>query len=64
MIASSASQPKDGFFGEAAPSVPSSAPPAVAESTGGIEDLFGDIGFEVVPVPATSSNHTLQVNTK
>ncbi|CAK9861109.1 unnamed protein product [Sphagnum jensenii] len=58
--ASSASQPKDGFFGEAAPSVPSSAPPAVAKSTGGIEDLFGDIGFEVVPVPATSSNHTLQ----
>ncbi|CAM6035549.1 unnamed protein product [Sphagnum compactum] len=59
-VASSASQPKDGFFGEAAPSVPSSAPPAVAKSTGGIEDLFGDIGFEVVPVPATSSNHTLQ----
>jgi epsin len=60
IVASSASQPKDGFFGEAAPSVPSSAPPAVAKSTGGIEDLFGDIGFEVVPVPATSSNHTLQ----
>ncbi|CAM6069416.1 unnamed protein product [Sphagnum tenellum] len=58
--ASSASQPKDGFFQEAAPSVPSSAPPAVAKSTGGIEDFFGDIGFEVVPVPATSSNHTLQ----
>jgi hypothetical protein len=36
----------------------------VAKSTGGIEDLFGNIGFEVVPVPATSSNHTLQVNIK
>ncbi|CAM6023441.1 unnamed protein product [Sphagnum balticum] len=52
---SSASQPKDDFFGETAPIVPTSAPLAVSKSTGGIEDLFGDVGFEVVPVPATVS---------
>jgi len=56
--APSASQPSESFFAEATPAAPVSAPPApptLAKSTTGLEDLFGDVSFDAVPSSAPSA---------
>lgn len=58
VVAPSASQPSESFFAEATPAAPVSAPPApptVAKSTTGLEDLFGDVSFDAVPSSAPSA---------
>lgn len=58
IVAPSASQPSESFFAEATPAAPVSAPPApptVAKSTTGLEDLFGDVSFDAAPSSAPSA---------
>lgn len=58
IVAPSGSQPSESFFAEATPAAPVSAPPApptLAKSTTGLEDLFGDVSFDAVPSSAPSA---------